>query len=278
MIYVDFSYLTISCYFAQERECGEVNESDYRKHIIHTLTAISKKHGNKYGKILLCCEASRSWRYDIYPHYKALRKVARADDAVKWEEINKLKGTIQKELEEHKVFKVVHAFRAEGDDIIAILSEYIRETSLIVSEDRDFHQLHKFDHISQYSHRKGIVYRDPSPEANLVDKVLSGDRGDSIPNILSADDCFVLKIRQNTLSAKKKQLFSENFYIGEGGIPADLQKNFERNHRLISFEYIPEYVKTNIIESFSKPSQEVMFGESSRTLYLIQSGINPSSL
>lgn len=277
MIYVDFSHLATSCYFAHEREMNKVDESDFRKHIIHTLMQVNARFKHTFGRMILCCDGKKAWRYEVYPHYKALRKMNRADDAVKWQEIGRLTRLIRDEIDENKVFKVVQVPRAEGDDVIAVLAETYTEPSVIVSDDKDFHQLHKYPHISQFSHRRGTVYRSFTPDEDLKIKIITGDRNDSIPNLHSKDEVFVLKERQTIVSAKKKAHYHDNFFIGDGGIPKEYEKHFERNKKLIDFDYIPEEVKQSILAVFTNLGDSGLFGAGTRTQYLIQSGINPSS-
>lgn len=276
MIYVDFSHLLISCYFAQEREVGEVTETDFRKHVLHTLFIVHNKFRHQFGEIIVCCDGRRSWRYEIYPHYKARRKLTRAEDAVKWKEIDRLNRLLRDELIEHSVFRVVCVPGAEGDDVIAVLAAANPEPSVIVSEDKDFHQLHKLPYISQYSKRRDSVYRTDSPEDDLKEKILRGDRNDGIPNLHSKDAVFVLNERQTVVSAKALSIYMYNFFIGDGGIPEVYRPNFERNQRLISFEYIPESIRSAVLEDFSKPGPSSLFARGKRTHYLVQAGVNPN--
>lgn len=277
MIYVDFSHLATSCYFAHDREVGSVDEGDFRKHIIHTLMQVNARFKHTYGKMILCCDGKKAWRYEVYTHYKALRKMNRADDAVQWQEIGRLTRLIRDEIDQNKVFKVVQVASAEGDDVIAILSANILEPSVIVSEDKDFHQLHKYPHISQFSHRRGTIYRSFTPDEDLKIKIITGDRNDSIPNIHSKDEVFVLRERQNVVSAKRKAHYNENFFIGSDGIPEEYAKHFERNRTLIDFDCIPERVKQDVITSFNNMGDPGLFAAGTRTQYLMQAGINPSS-
>lgn len=276
MIYIDFSHLLISCYFAQEKEVAEVTETDFRKHVLHTLFYVYNRFRHQFGQVVICCEGKRSWRYDIYPHYKVKRKVARADDAVKWKEIDRLNRLLKEEIAEHGVFKVVCVPGAEGDDVIAILSKQFHEPSLIISEDKDFHQLHKLPHVSQYSKRRDAVYKSPEPELELREKIIRGDRNDSIPNIHSKDTVFLLNERQVMVSAKMFQHYNNNFFIGEGGIPESLRANVERNDKLINFDHIPENIRTAVIDEFSKEATGNLFSRGKRTHYLVQAGINPN--
>lgn len=277
MIYVDFSYLIISCYFAQEKEVGEVVESDFRKHILHSLFFLHNRYKHEFGQIVLCCEGRKSWRYQIYPHYKTLRKVTRAEDALKWREIDRLSNTIRNEISENGVFPVISAEGAEGDDVIAILAKTYAEPSLIVSEDKDFHQLHQLPYIRQYSKRRDVVYQVPRPLDDLKEKIIRGDRNDSIPNVHSKDTVFVLKERQTVVSNKAFTKYIDNFFIGDDGIPENCKANFERNQKLIDFTFIPESVKSAILEQFTAPSKGSFLLRGKRTQYLMQAGINPNA-
>lgn len=277
MIYVDFSHLLISCFFAQEREVTEVTESDFRKHVLHTLFIVQNRFKHQFGEMVICCDGRRSWRYEIYPHYKARRKLTRAEEAVKWKEIDRLNRLIRDELAEHAVFRVVCVPGAEGDDVIAVLAAANNEPSIIISEDKDFHQLHRLSYISQYSKRRDSVYRTESAEDDLKEKIIRGDRNDGIPNLHSKDAVFVLNERQTVVSAKAFSIYIDNFFVGDGGIPETYKAHFERNQRLISFEYIPESIRAAILEEFSKPTQSALFARGKRTHYLVQAGVNPNN-
>lgn len=277
MIYVDFSHLVISCYFAQEKEVREVIESDFRKHVLHTLFFIQNKYKHEFGKVVICCEGRNSWRYKIYPHYKVMRKVTRAEDALKWKEIERLNRLIRDEIAQNNVFPVLSVEGAEGDDVIAVLATTFNEPSLIISEDKDFHQLHALPYVKQYSKRRDSVYKSPSPHEDLKEKIIRGDRNDSIPNIHSKDEVFVLKERQIIVSAKAFEKYNSNFFIGEDGIPDVFKANFERNQKLIDFKNIPETIKQAILDAFSKPSESSFLLKGRRTHYLVQAGINPNA-
>lgn len=276
MIYVDYSYLVISCFFAQEKELGEVIESEFRKHVLHSLFLINNRYKHEYGQLVICCDAKKSWRYEVYPHYKSMRKVVKAEDALKWREIDRLNHLLRAEIAEHNVFPIVFAERAEGDDVIAVLCMQNKEPTLIVSEDRDFHQLHTLPYIRQYSKRRDIVYKCADPKEDLKEKIIRGDRGDSIPNVHSHDAVFVLKERQTIVSAKAFEKYRVNFFVGEEGIPSHLKPNFERNKRLIDFQYIPEEVREGILKKFAEPQPKQLFSSGKRTHYLMQSGLSPN--
>jgi hypothetical protein len=79
------------------------------------------------------------------------------------------------------------------------------------------------------------------------------------------------------VSAKAFSIYIDNFFVGDGGIPETYKAHFERNQRLISFEYIPETIRDAILEEFSKPAPSALFARGKRTHYLVQAGVNPNN-
>ena len=69
------------------------------------------------------------------------------------------------------------------------------------------------------------------------------------PNILSNDDVFVLGIRQNRLTAKKKEgIITEDF----NNQNLEHYRNIQRNKLLIDLTQIPEEVKNRIISMYEE--------------------------
>ena len=89
-------------------------------------------------------------------------------------------------------YKVVETYGQKADDVIAIVCKhYQSEQILIVSGDKDFIQLQKYDNVNQYSpitkkHVNGI---DPIVYIKK-EHILKGDKSDGIPNVLSPDHTF----------------------------------------------------------------------------------------
>ena len=78
---------------------------------------------------------------------------------------------------------------------------------------------------------------------------MRGDRSDGIPNFLSEDDTFVNGGRQTRLTSAK---------ITEWGslTPQDfcdykMMRNYTRNQLMIDFDYIPNELKNNIINTYT---------------------------
>ena len=92
--------------------------------------------------------------------------------------------------------------------------------------------------------------KDPTPKVNLIDKILSGDAGDGIPNVLSHDDTFVNGERQTPLSKKKKQAIIEDLADGELLYAASWYRNYCRNEKLIDLSKTPNELREKIIDEF----------------------------
>ena len=117
---------------------------------------------------------------------------------------------------------------AEGDDVIAVLAKNIQEKSIIISSDKDFSQLHKYKHIKQYSPIQKKMLTTSDPYKYLKEHIIRGDKGDGVPNILSADDCIVKGERQKPITKKKLAVWMEQSDMANG-----LSLNWKRNQKLI---------------------------------------------
>jgi 5'-3' exonuclease len=95
----------------------------------------------KANKIVICTEG-KSWRKEISPYYKGLRKTKRDKTKYDWKDIWKGVDQVTEEIREHMPWMVMKHPRTEADDIIAILSKHLNpHHAIIVSEDHDFLQL-----------------------------------------------------------------------------------------------------------------------------------------
>jgi predicted methyltransferase MtxX (methanogen marker protein 4) len=120
------------------------------------------------------------------------------------------------------------------------------EKILILSGDKDFAQLAKYANVSQYDPVRKRWIRHNDPEAFLVDHLIDGDVGDGIPNILSADNVLVEKIRQSPVTKKKRAMITES--IKSGQMDSEIRGRYERNKQLIDLDYIPEDIRKSILK------------------------------
>ena len=131
------------------------------------------------------------------------------------------------------------------------------ENIMIISGDKDFAQLQKFDNVAQYSPVQKKFIKEDNPRLQIWNLVLKGDTSDGVPNVLSADNCFVDEIRQTPLRQNKiDQLIEDPKSLGE-----EVYRNYLRNKNLIDLDYTPEAIKKTIVErydSYIVPKQNVM--------------------
>jgi len=202
----------------------------------------------------LACDAGNNWRREYYPQYKANRKKIRDSSDFDWNKAWNVISQVREEIKENFPYKVIHVDCCEADDIIGTLVEQTQEFGqhedvMIVSADGDFKQLQKYDNVTQFSPLTKKEVKDDNPRLNLMDKILRGDAGDGVPNVLSHDDTFVNGDRQTPLSKKKKEAMIQD--ISEvAGLSAEWYRNYQRNQKLIDLTQTPQRLKNEIINEF----------------------------
>lgn len=266
MIVIDYNQTFISNFMAETRGRTDVDINvDLLRHmILNQIRGYRKRFGNEYGEIVIACDNRHYWRREVYPYYKAARKKARDSSGHDWPSIFDALHQIRNELDEFMPYPVLDIEGAEADDVIGALAEYsqtsgdgalfdgLPEKFLIVSGDHDFQQLQKFSNVQQYSPmKKKMVKLNQSPQEVLLEHIITGDKGDGIPNILSADDTFVVEgkrqkpIRKALLAEWKKQK-PEEFVSGE------MASGYIRNKKLVDLSMTPQEIKDSIISNYEK--------------------------
>jgi len=273
MIIVDFNGIAISAIVTQKLE---VKEDMIRHMILNTIRMYNKKYRAEYGQLVIACDSS-TWRRDYFPQYKFKRRENRAEDQANdnkmdWNEVFRILGVVIDEIRENLPYKVVKVDKAEADDIVGALSEMTQEFGkhepvMIVSSDKDFVQLQKYNNIRQFSPLLKKEMKEANPRNFLFEHIFKGDSGDGVPNILSSDDTFVTGTRQKPVTAKKMQEWISNAERLETFMDKETYRNFVRNKKLIDLSETPIVVREEIINNFE--SQTV--AHNSRVLnYLIE--------
>src|SRR5210317_2478839 len=123
MILVDLNQVLISNLMAQTRGKAEElpNKDVVRNMLINSIRGYKLKFGEQYGDIILCADASNTWRRSIFPNYKYARKKNREDSATNWLPIFEVINDIRVEIQENFPYRVLHIDTAEADDIIGTL-------------------------------------------------------------------------------------------------------------------------------------------------------------
>ena len=258
MILLDFSNIIVgSIMIAHKTSYEEKITEDFIRHLVlNSIRNYRVKYRQKYGEIVICTDCQGSWRKSVFPQYKAHRKIKREkqqkQEGMDWSALFQTINDIITEIDTYFPYKVIAVPHAEGDDVIAVLAKNIQENSIIISSDKDFSQLHKYKHIKQYSPIQKKMLSTSNPYKYLKEHIIRGDKGDGVPNILSADDCIVNGERQKPITKKKLAVWMEQDMTNGNG----LSVNWKRNQTLIDFDYIPENISSGILDSYNKEKPE----------------------
>ena len=254
MIIVDLNQVMLSNLLMQlgNHTNAQLEENMVRHMILNSLRSYKTKFSDKYGEMVIACDNTNYWRKQKFPYYKANRKKAQEKSEMDWKSIFECMNKIRAELKEYFPYRVIDIESAEADDIIAtIVNDVIApEGFLILSGDKDFIQLHKYDNVKQYDPVRKKWISHENPERYLMEHVLKGDSGDGVPNILSSDNCLVVGERQKPLTQKKIDGLIELNLDGKFDHP--LFKNYMRNKTLIDLKNVPSEISAKIIESYDK--------------------------
>ena len=234
-----------------------ISEDLVRHMCINTIRSNVKQFKAKYPNVILCCDNKHYWRRDFFPFYKSQRKHDREASGLDWGMIFDTLNKIRDELKEFFPYKVIDAHGAEADDVIAVLTARLAPHGnvLILSSDKDFGQLQKYPNVTQYSPILKRFIKIDNPKLFIKEHIIKGDRGDGVPNFLSADNTFAAGERQKVINSKRLQEWlsqdAETFCTND-----TMLRGFKRNQTLVDFDYIPNEIQTKIVEAFegSKPA------------------------
>jgi len=258
MILIDLNQVLISNLMQQlgSNPKAKIDEPLIRHMVLNSLRSYIRQFKSKYGEIVIACDSKKYWRRDVFPFYKAHRKTDREKSAFDWHLIFETLNKIREELKENFPYKVLEVEGAEADDIIAVLAGRIspNEDILILSSDKDFVQLQKYDNVTQYSPILKRFVKTDNPAEYIKEHIIRGDRGDGIPNFLSPDNTFVIGERQKVINKKKLEEWisksPEEFCTTD-----NMLRGYKRNQMLVDLDYVPEDIKSRIVEAFDKPKQ-----------------------
>ena len=255
MILLDFSNIIVGSIMVAHRIPNEERTSeDFIRHLVlNSMRNFRTKYRDKYGELVICTDMHSSWRKNEYPYYKAHRKKVRdkqKSEGMDWSALFQTINTIILEIDEFFPYKVIRVPHAEGDDVIAVLARNLPEKSIIISSDKDFTQLQKYKNIKQFSPIQKKMLTVSDPYKYLKEHIIRGDKGDGIPNILSADDCIVEGVRQRPISKKKVETWMDK--KPEDFCENGMSEKWERNKKLIDFDCIPKEITDAIVSEYAK--------------------------
>lgn len=253
MILVDLNQVLISNLMQQINSNPKIKlDEDLIRHmVLNSLRSYTRQFKQKYGQVVICCDSKKYWRREVFPFYKSNRKKDRDASALDWTAIFEILNKIRDELKEYFPGRVIEVEGAEADDIIGTLAvrASANEEVLILSSDKDFVQLQKYPNVSQYSPILKRYIQTDNPHQYIKEHIIRGDRGDGIPNFLSADNVFALGERQKTINSKKLSewigMTPEEFCTND-----TMLRGYKRNQMLVDLDYIPDTIRQKIVEAY----------------------------
>ena len=254
MILVDMNQVTLSNLMVQLGGNKNVEPDFVRHMVLNSLRSYRSKFEGEFGELVLCYDNKTNWRREYFPNYKHSRRKGRKESKLDWNNIFDTLHMIKSELTEFFPYKVLEVDNAEADDIIASVVFHVAsepknyEKVLILSSDKDFIQLQKYNFVSQYSPMQKKFINGVDPTTYIKEHILKGDRGDGVPNFLSPDNTFVDELRQRPLSKRKLEAWIDlepSDYCNE-----EMMRNYQRNRTLIDLSYIPDDIKEKCTETF----------------------------
>jgi len=200
-------------------------------------------------KCVLVFDTPNSWRRDVYKEYKANRKKQGGKYPLDKEAFNEAMDNVINDIKTLFTNMYVMQYpRAEGDDIIAVLSRDVfnnpNEEVIIVSTDGDLNQLTSSSNVSQYNPMKNEFVNIINPKKELDIKILSGDKSDNIS-----------PIKRGVGPKNALKILNEGFDDYISNIETELERNtiesnYARNKKLIDLQFIPNDIKLGIIDLY----------------------------
>jgi len=214
---------------------NEIFMKTFEKMWFENIKKIAKKFGVAESDIIFARDGEDVWRYKVYPDYKANRSGPANNDPF-------APGPVFKHVNENYHQRlgasVLRVSRAEGDDICAVATRYIRAVYpdskvIIITGDHDFLQLSGPNvEIYQLKGFKQITSDDP--HTALMTKILAGDPSDNIPGIY------------NGCGKKTAQRLANNQQELEEMLQRHGREQYELNRILVDFDYIPDDIVKEI--------------------------------
>jgi len=265
MIIIDYSQIAISTLMAELRghTDAEISTPLVRHMIVNTIRSYKNKFGSEYGELVIACDNKKYWRKKVFNHYKANRKKTRDTSGFNWSAIFEALNQIKIELAEFFPYPVIDVDMAEADDVIAALVvwsqthdciqeglEMTAQPILILSGDHDFTQLQRYPNVRQFSPiQKVWIKADGKIDDILMEHILSGDKGDGVPNFLSPDDVFVSGGRQKPIRKKDLEVWKTQSLAH--WMSSEHRINIQRNAQLIDLRNIPQDITDAIVLSYT---------------------------
>jgi hypothetical protein len=269
MIIIDYNGIAIGNIVVQKLS---IDENLIRHMILNSIRMYRKRYHKEFGEVVIVADGAKNWRKEVFPQYKYSRKEHRKESSIDWDEVFRITNMVRDEIRDNFPYKVMHVNGCEADDVIAALALETQEFGkyepvMIISSDKDFIQLQKYDNIKQFSPITKKLVSHPNPRVYLMEHIFKGDGGDGVPNVLSDDNVFVDGRRQTPVTQKKMDVWMASDDL-RATLSDEVYRNYSRNKKLIDLTETPEQVKKEIINTFE--SQNPVKNKQKVFDYLIQ--------
>jgi 5'-3' exonuclease len=239
ILFLDFNNLTIRGLLQDPTMFSNPNpEFSQHKHVLLGMI-FSNIEKFEPDEVICAVDDQRNWRKKVYSEYKANRKEKRDKDVFPWDKYYEHINSFTEGIKQNFPLKFLQVPYAEADDTIAVLANHFTDSSnIIVTTDSDYIQLLHRKNNRIWNPLKKVWLDDKDPLKTLHIKIISGDGGDNVPGI---------KPRVGPKTAIK--------LIDTGNLETLLKEDeyrlaYERNRRLIDWNYIPDALKKEILRRY----------------------------
>jgi predicted Zn-dependent protease with MMP-like domain len=254
MILLDLSQVMISNIMVQVGPHTDAIQPDLVRHmVINTIRSLKTKFGSEFGELVIACDDRKYWRREAFPPYKGNRKADREKSSIDWPALFDTLNQIKQELKENFPYRVIQVEGAEADDVIGSLCMKFgtdlnnNDRIMILSGDKDFVQLQVYGNVLQHDPVRKKDITSTNPQKFKQHLILSGDRGDGIPNVLSPDNSIIEGLRQKPLRETKiEEILKADFNT----LPEEIKRNWSRNTLLIDLQKIPQTLQDRILAEY----------------------------
>jgi len=242
VLLVDTNNMSMRCLYALAYDPTDTQFTSYKNAFLGSLKKAIRQF--EPTKIIFCQEGGNNWRKEAFDGYKASRAAGYAESAVDFNEFftmnNEFIAGLQKALQNALFLRVP---KLEADDLIALITKYKQDWEIVlISTDKDFYQLHKYSNFHQYDPIKHKYVTVLDPKLALMQKIITGDKSDDIPQ---------LKLRVGPKTVEKIIIDGLDEWLETN----DLKEKFDRNRRLIDFDYIPAELHKPVLDAVNNWQQ-----------------------
>lgn len=247
VLLIDTNNLSMRCLFALAYDPTDVSFNMYKNAFLGSV----KKSIRQFqpNKIIFCQEGYDNWRREAFTDYKYSRAAGREESPVDFDAFFKMNNEFLSDLADVlKNTLFLRVPRLEADDLIALITKYKKEWDIVlVSTDHDFYQLHKYQNFKQFDPIKDKYIEVLDANVALLTKIITGDKSDDIPQLKRGTGP---KTVAKILASGLDEWLKNN----------DLQEAFDRNRKLIDFDFIPKEFHQGVLDAVNAWQQGTFDG------------------